>query len=383
MRCDLRLVLLLWLPAGVCAQENLPLPSHELEEYPQIREIEIYQGTLAYKARPGHEQKGLVKPVTACKPFLLVVRLDRPLGMYGHLDAYVTEAAGHAVSFKLRRYAFAEGDRHLYRVDSIHQAGDTILCHPDHRPQNGIRATGVRIQVSTEQFGLQSPTEEVSVPLFETPPLKIVFVPIHDGAITSAEAYIAGIKDTFPISHVNAKIAPSIGRSLDATNQDNEALLEEIKELREKEYPDAYVQGIFSAECGNSIEITKCGLAYSPGRSSIAIQTAPQCPDEEAPKILCPRDTYLHELGHNFGLRHPLDEEVPETMNYPYVEGRAGAGLAFSFSQRKFIHLPLVRDLMAVWESDAGFLSDYHRHRVARRDVWRTDEPAAVGKVVE
>ena len=369
-----------------------PPPLIDLE-IPDLREAEIYQGTLAFKKDLRSEFSilescTLARPLIACKPMLLILRTEDSIRPDGQLYAYVSQDSDVGTGVRaLSLFAYAEGNRLAYKITSAMQAYGTGLCDGDSIDASRNAVLSIYISAShmdTPNPGGASDVHVINVDLTETPALDIVFVPVHDGAIDTDDMpdYVTGIENMFPVSTVNATVAASLGYELDETGYDEQSLLAEIEELQEQDYPDSYVQGVLIHNCADSNDIDVCGLARVPGKGSVSVRDdiGNLCLLEEAAVWTCPTDTYLHELGHNFGLYHPLERS--ESRDYPYLEGVAGVGRSFSFLRNRFDQLPFRRDIMTPSRGSGRVLSDHHSHKVYL-NLWVEDPPLSTGVIVE
>lgn len=371
---------------------QLPAPLIDLE-IPELREAEIYQGTLAYKKDLRSEfsilESGtLARPLIACKPMLLILRTEDSIRPDGRLYAYVSQDSDVGTGVRaLSLFAYAEGNRLAYKISSAMQAYGTGLC--DGVSIDAPRTAELSIYISASHLDTPNPggasdIHVIQVDLTETPAIDIVFVPVHDGAIDAVDLpdYVTGIENMFPVSTVNATVASSLGYELDETGYDEESLLAEIEELQEEDYPDSYVQGVFIHNCADSNDIDVCGLARVPGKGSVSVRSdiGNLCLLEEDAAWTCPTDTYLHELGHNFGLFHPLERS--ESQDYPYLDGVAGVGRSFSFERNRFDQLPFRVDIMTPSPGNGRVLSDHHSRKVYL-SLWVEDPPLSTGVIME
>lgn len=407
MRLRAFFIALLFAPAGV-AQEipagfaRTPPAIFDYDfEHPgkvQLREIEIYQGSLAWKLRvPLDSYDDRVsgwlplKPLIACKPMMLILRaahlIERGAGI-----AITAIPADGGEPVKIPLYALAEGNRLAYKISVAHQREATDLCG-ENRDEIVEDTLDLRISgddaVVDWRFTGDLSEQGIRVTLTETPEIEVVFIPVQDDTITEEELTDYGdrIKNLFPISHVRTKLGTSLGHDVNATDYDARSLLDEITTIQERDYPDSYVQGIYEFACsGESNKIDKCGLAYTPGKSSVSARYDTRCPTEDLRKYpsgylpaVCDTVIHLHELGHNFGLQHPRDEE--ENPEYPYAAQAAGVSRAY-LPNKNFVDLAFWIDVMGTSpRGRKSFLSDFH-NRKAYLNLWINDPPASTGIIM-
>jgi uncharacterized protein YjdB len=172
------------------------------------------------------------------------------------------------------------------------------------------------------QFPLSGTPQPVEV--VQTPPFNVQIVPIaqnRNGQVAEASATLFdNIRSIWPISNTQAQVRQPLVIDYIVTSESFEPwirLVRDVEIVRQAERASDYYYGIVRTVEQRGV----LGLA-----NGIPARTATGIDEGSGMGATFSRETFTHEIGHTFGLRHaPCGGAAGPDPNYPFPDGRTGA----------------------------------------------------------
>lgn len=279
------------------------------------------------------------------------------------------------------RATFYEGASVIHQVEIHNTSGSIPLSVDEGIPgrswnvmiPGSVLRPGVSMVIEADPMGTVSlkagsttripEVGQMTLDVRPVPPLWLRMVPVTQsemgstGRIDSGNlaAYVQAAQSKFPLNQVNVDIRTPYVTATTATSMSSwTALLYEIQALRVAESSGRYYYGVVTHPGGNNIG----GIGFIGGRAAVGYDHLALGPE-----------TFAHELGHNFNLRHaPCGGPSDADPQFPYLGGGIGH---YGFDMTTgTIKLPSAeKDLMSYCTPE--WISDYSYQRaMTYRHSW-------------
>ncbi|MET0339650.1 MAG: M66 family metalloprotease [Polyangiales bacterium] len=353
---------------------------HPLARDIALRQVALYQTVKIPLFEGGRwVAAGAEAPIIAGKQALLRVFVE-PLDDYDprtlRAVVRIQSERGEATLFDERELSAASSDDRQTSTFNVSVDGD--LLTPDARVSVTLEETDCDADAG-DAADARAPTEgSAKLGAATIGNLRVVLVPLEvDGRVpklseAAQQRIRAALLAFYPVPRVELKVHDplDIGGEVGAQDRDAwSALLQRIRELRQREVPDedVYYVGLFQPAASRAAYCAKRGCVLG-----LAPQAKEVLPSAQYAAVAYFEDeksgeSVVHELGHAHGLGHVRCAGAIQAdgidADYPFADGSIG-DWGWD-SRRRTLMSPDLHDVMSY--CDPYGMSAYHYRRLAER----------------